>query len=205
MSPAGKKITEKLSDEALAGATGKRWAEWFALLDAWGATDRGHTEIARHLVDAEGVSGWHAQSITVGYEQERGMRQVGQSSGGDWQASASRTVNAPAERCTAAFADEGLRRRWLPDGEMEVRTHRPGVSVTADWDGGTSRISVYLTAKGPAKTQVGLGHTRLPDADAVAAYKDFWRERLGVLKTLLESEGPDPRTPPESDDRVSGG
>jgi uncharacterized protein YndB with AHSA1/START domain len=188
VSPAAKKITEKLSDTALAAATGKGWAGWFALLDAWGATERGHTEIARHLVEAEGVSGWHAQSITVGYEQERGMRAVGQSSTGDWQVSASRTVNAPAARCTAAFADEELRRRWLPEGELEVRTHRPGTSVTADWDGGTSRIEVYLTPQGDAKTRIGLGHTKLPDADAVAAYKDFWRERLAGLKTLLESE-----------------
>ncbi|MFD7321197.1 hypothetical protein ACFV9D_08905 [Streptomyces sp. NPDC059875] len=189
MTAAGRKITEKLSDEALAGATGKGWAAWFALLDAWGARDRGHTEIARHLVDAEGVSGWHAQSITVGYEQERGMRAVGQSSTGGWQVSASKTVNAPAARCTAAFADEDVRRRWLPDGELEVRTHRPGKSVTADWDGGTSRIEVYLTPKGDAKTQIGLGHTKLPDADAVSAYKAFWRERLAELKTLLESAG----------------
>ncbi|MFF8279199.1 hypothetical protein ACF05T_24255 [Streptomyces lateritius] len=187
MSPAGKRIIEKLSDEALADATGKGWADWFALLDAWGATGRGHTEIARHLVEAESVSGWHAQSITVGYEQERGMREVGQSSAGDWQLSASRTVNAPAARCTAAFADEELRRRWLPEGELEVRAHRPGKSLTADWDGGASRIAVYLTPKDAGRTQVGLGHTRLPDADAVAAYKEFWRERLAALKALLES------------------
>lgn len=187
MSPAGRKITERLSDEALTGATGRDWAAWFALLDAWDATGRGHTAIARHLVDAHGVSGWHAQSITVGYEQERGLRQVGQASDGRWQVSASRTVDVPAERCTAAFADEELRRRWLPDGELEVRTHRPGKSLTADWDGGTSRIEVYLTPKGDTKTQIGLGHTKLPDADAVAAYKEFWRERLTELKTLLES------------------
>lgn len=187
MSPAARKITEKLSDEALARATGKGWTDWFALLDTWGATERGHTEIARHLVEAEGVSGWHAQSITVGYEQERGLREVGQSSTGTWQVSVGRTVNAPADRCTAAFAEEELRRRWLPDGELEVRTHRPGRSLTADWDGGTSRIEVYLTPKGEAKTQIGLGHTKLPEGEAVAAYKAFWRERLTELKSLLEA------------------
>ncbi|WP_418956943.1 hypothetical protein [Streptomyces tritici] len=190
MSPAGRKITEKLSDEALADATGKGWAEWFALLDAWGAAGQGHTAIARHLVEAHGVNGWHAQSITVGYEQERGLRAVGQSSGGGWQASVSKTVAAPAERCTAAFADEELRRRWLPEGGLEVRTHRPGKSLTADWGGGAGRIAVHLTPKGEARTQIGLGHTKLPDAAAVAASKEFWRERLTALKTLLESEPP---------------
>lgn len=189
MSSSGRRITEKLSDASLAAATGRGWAEWFARLDAWGATARTHTEIARHLVDAEGVSGWHAQSVTVGYEQERGMREVGQSCDGDWRASASRTVDVAADRVTEAFADPELRRRWLPEGELDVRTHRPGKSLTADWDGGTSRVSVYLTPKGDTKTQIGLGHLKLPDADAVAAYKEFWRDRLTALKTLLESTG----------------
>lgn len=186
-SASGKKITEKLSGDALSASTGRDWDAWFALLDAWQATDRTHTEIARHLVETHGVPGWHAQSITVGYEQERGMREVGQSSEGDWQVSVSKTVNAPPERVTEAFSDAALRRRWLPAGELTVRTHRPATSVTADWDGGTSRISVYLTPKGPEKTQVGLGHTKLADADAVEAYKTFWKDRLTALKTLLES------------------
>ncbi|WP_406860799.1 hypothetical protein ABZO31_10205 [Streptomyces sp. HUAS MG47] len=190
MSPAGRKITEKLSDDALTAATGKGWAEWFALLDAWGAAGQGHTAIARHLVDGHGVGGWYAQSITVGYEQERGLRQVGQSSGGDWQASVSRTVAAPAERCSAAFADEELRLRWLPVGELAVRTHRPGKSLTADWDGGAGRLAVHFTPMGEAKTRIGLGHTGLPDAEAVITYKDFWREHLTELKALLESERP---------------
>ncbi|MEV8534348.1 hypothetical protein [Streptomyces sp. NPDC051211] len=181
-----KKITEKLSDQALTEETGRGWAAWFAELDAWGATGRTHTDIARHLVDAYGVSGWYAQSVTVGYEQERGMREVGQSCEGDWQASGSRTVHASAERITEAFADDTLRERWLPHADFSLRTHRPGKSVTADWDGGSSRISVYLTPKGADKTQVGLGHTKLADADAVAVYKAFWKERLGVLKSLLE-------------------
>ncbi|MEV3991113.1 SRPBCC family protein [Streptomyces sp. NPDC049837] len=185
MSPPSRRITEKLSGDALSAATGKDWAAWFAVLDAWGAATRTHTEIARHLVEAHGVPGWHAQSITVGYEQERGLREVGQSSGGDWQVSVSRTVNAPPERVTEAFTDPDVRRRWLPEGAFTLRTHRPGKSVTADWEGG-GRIALYLTPKGGPKTQIGLGHTKLPDADAVEAYKVFWKERLTELKELLE-------------------
>ncbi|MFD7261127.1 hypothetical protein [Streptomyces sp. NPDC059874] len=181
-----KKITEKLSDEALAAETGRDWSAWFAELDGWGATGHTHTEIARRLVAEYGVSGWYAQSVTVGYEQERGMREVGQSCDGDWQTSSSRTVGAAAERVTEAFTDGAVRERWLPHADFSVRTHRPGKSVTADWDGGSSRISVYLTPKGPDRTQVGLGHTKLADADAVAVYKAFWKERLDALKSLLE-------------------
>jgi hypothetical protein len=183
----GKKITEKLSGEVLNAATGKDWNGWFALLDAWAATGHSHSEIARHLVEEHTVPGWYAQSITVAYEQERGMREVGQSSEGEWQASANKTVNASAADVTDAFVDEDVRRRWLPEGDFTLRTQRPAKSLTADWNGGASRISVYLTAQDEKKTRISLGHTRLPDAEAVATYKVFWKERLAELKNLLEA------------------
>jgi hypothetical protein len=147
----------------------------------------GHTEIARHLVHAHGVRAWHAQSIANGYEQARGLRATGQTCEGDFQASGSKTVNVPPARVTDAFTDEDLRRQWLPDGDFAVRTSRPAKSVTADWDGGTSRVSVYVVAQGAAKTQISLSHTKLPDGDSMVAYKAFWKERLAGLKTLLES------------------
>ncbi|MDH2393627.1 hypothetical protein QCN29_33675 [Streptomyces sp. HNM0663] len=184
---AGRRITEQLTGEALRATTGRDWDEWFALLDGWGATGRTHAEIARHLVEVHQVPGWHAQSVTVGYEQERGMRQVGQSSSGDWQASVSKMVNASAAAVIDAFADDSIRRRWLPESGFRIRTQRPAKSLTADWDGGASRISVYLTIKGDGRIQVGLGHTHLPDAEAVAASKAFWKERLAALKRLLET------------------
>lgn len=186
---AGKKITEKLSDDVLREATGKDWPQWFAVLDAWGATSRNHTEIARHVREDHGVDGWYAQSVAVGYEQERGLREVGQSSTGAWRTSGSKTIAASPAQVIEAFADEAVRRRWLPDANLTLRTHRPAKSVTADFkdaEGTTTRISVTLTVKGPEKTVVGVGHEKLRDAAEVAAYKVFWRERLAELKSLLE-------------------
>lgn len=189
---AGKRITEKLSDETLREATGKGWPQWFAVLDAWGAATRGHTEIARHLREEHAVDGWYAQSVAVGYEQERGLREVGQSSTGDWRTSGSKTIAASAARVIESFTDDGVRGRWLPDADFTLRTHRPAKSLTADLKdatGATSRLSVGVTVKGPAKTLVGVRHEKLADAAEVAAYKAFWRERLAELKTLLESDG----------------
>lgn len=185
----GKKITEKLSDDVLREVTGKDWPQWFAVLDAWGATSRNHTEIARHVREDHGVDGWYAQSVAVGYEQERGLREVGQSSTGEWRTSGSKTIAASPAEVIEAFADEAVRRRWLPDADLTLRTHRPAKSVTADFkdaEGTTSRISVTLTVKAPEKTVVGVGHEKLRDAAEVAAYKVFWRERLAELKSLLE-------------------
>lgn len=186
----GKKITEKLTSDALRGATGKDWPQWFAVLDAWGATSRNHTEIARHVREDHGVDGWYAQSVAVGYEQERGLREVGQSSTGQWRTSGSKTIAASPAEVIEAFADEAVRRRWLPDANLTLRTHRPAKSVTADFkdaEGTTTRISVTLTVKDPEKTVVGVGHEKLRDAAEVAAYKVFWRERLAALKSLLET------------------
>ncbi|MEU5958488.1 hypothetical protein [Streptomyces sp. NPDC047525] len=189
----GKRITEKLSDEALREATGKDWPQWFAVLDAWGAVSRNHTEIARHVREDHAVDGWYAQSVAVGYEQEHGLREVGQSSTGAWRTSGSKTIEATAARVIEAFADDDVRRRWLPGVDFTLRTHRPAKSVTADFKdatGATTRISVTLTVKGPEKTAVGVGHEKLRDAAEVAAYKVFWRERLTELKSLLERSGP---------------
>jgi hypothetical protein len=71
---------QRISDEALAARTGRGWQEWFAVLDGRQATRLSHGEIATWLSEAHDVPGWWAQTITVGYEQARGMREPGQAS-----------------------------------------------------------------------------------------------------------------------------
>jgi hypothetical protein len=181
-----RRATGRMSGEAVRSRTGRGWDEWFALLDSWGARSRTHTEIARWLVVEHDVSGWWAQTVTVAYEQERGMRAPAQHGDG-FAAGASRTINVPAERLSAAFTDPRLRERWLPGATLNVRTNRPGKSLTADWDGGASRLSVYLTAKSEAKSQVAVQHQRLPDAGAAERQKAYWRDALTALKSLLEA------------------
>ncbi|HEX2058957.1 MAG TPA: hypothetical protein VHI71_11390 [Actinomycetota bacterium] len=176
----------RTSDESVRARTGRSFEEWFALLDEWGAAKRSHTEIARWLVEEQGVEGWWAQSVTVAYEQERGMRAPGQRADGTYGASASKTIAAPVARAYEAFADESTRERWLGDFELTVRTARPGKSMTAAWEDGTTRLGIGFVDKGPGKSQVSLEHGRLPDAQAADDMKAFWRERLEVLKALLE-------------------
>ena len=49
------------SSSALLSASGRDYAEWFQLLDAWGAPSRGYREIADWLL-GQGVSDWWAKS-----------------------------------------------------------------------------------------------------------------------------------------------
>ncbi|MBI2907701.1 MAG: hypothetical protein HYX92_08615 [Chloroflexi bacterium] len=54
--------------------TGKGWDEWFALLDEWGARDKGHRKTARYLLDQHGTAPWWSQAIAIRYEWDRGLR-----------------------------------------------------------------------------------------------------------------------------------
>jgi hypothetical protein len=175
------------SDDVLRANTGRTWDEWFILLDRWGAAERPHPEIARWLNEEQGVPGWWAQGVTVGYEQARGLRAPGQRRGGLFEVNASKTVAVPVDRLYEAFMDPGLRERWLPGARLEVRAATPGKSIRANWDDGSTRLVIALTARGDAKSQLALVHERVPDAEVAAELKAWWRERVAVLKEVLEA------------------
>lgn len=175
-----------MSDESLRRATGRGWREWLALLDAWGAADHAHPAIARHLSDEHGVDGWWAQTVTVGYERARGRRAIHQHADG-FTAGVSRTFPVAAERLTEFFAVEGTRDRWLDPGTLSLRRSTPGRSARFDVAGG-GRLAIFVTAKGPAKCSVALQHEKLPDAEAVARWRAFWKERLTRLGDEIPEE-----------------
>jgi hypothetical protein len=58
------------SSSALQSATGRDYAEWFQLLDAWSALGRGYREIADWLV-GQGVSDWWTQKLIVDLRDQR--------------------------------------------------------------------------------------------------------------------------------------
>jgi uncharacterized protein YndB with AHSA1/START domain len=95
-------------------------------------------------------------------------------------------VAAPVQRLFEAFDDTTLREQWLPGAVMRVRTAQAGRSVRFDWGDGASRVNVTFTALDDGKSQVAVEHDHLPDAEAAAERKSFWRERLTTLKRLLE-------------------
>jgi hypothetical protein len=172
-----------VSDEAVTRATGRDWRAWFAALDRAGAEKLSHKEIAQLLYQKLGVeSGWWSQTITVGYERARGLRDIHQKADG-YAAGVSRTFAASVDAVFAAWNDTRERRAWLAE-PCRITTSTPGKSVRIAWPDGT-RVDVYLTAKTGAKTQVAVQHTKLPDPDAVAMRKAFWKEALDRLGERL--------------------
>ena len=174
-----------VSEEAIRRRTGRGWAQWFDLLDEWGATERAHGEIARWLAEEQGTDSWGAQAVTVSYERARGLRAFGERADG-FAITASKTVAVPVERLYEAFLDESLRERWLPEGELRERTASKPKSARFDWGDGATRVNVGFIAKDEAKSAVALEHERLVDAEEAERMKAFWRDRVAALKEVVE-------------------
>ena len=172
-----------VSDEAVAAKTGRTWPEWIATLDAIDATAMEHAAIARWIHEQTGLD-WWAQTVTVGYERIRGLRDVGQRRGGAYEAGRSRTFPVPVAQLFEAFVDDATRRRWLPD-HLTIRKATPHRTVRITWNDG-SDVVAYFTPKGDAKTSVAIQHAKLPSREAADAAKALWSDRLDALAKVLK-------------------
>lgn len=176
---------ELASDEKITDVTGQGWEAWLSLLDRWGARDRNHGDTVNFLIAEHAVPGWWAQTITTGYERARGMRLKHQQPDG-FTIYASRTVGVPIGVLFDAFVNEQMRREWLIDGLMSLRTSQPDRVARFTWGDGPTRVLVTFEDKGPAKSTAAVAHERLADPDEAEAAKAAWKKRLAALKSLLE-------------------
>ncbi len=184
--PIDTKLLAGVSEEAMLQRTGRPLADWFDLLDAWGAGSRTHTEIARWLVAEHHVDGWWSQTITVGYERARGRRVLHQTAAG-FSVGVTRTVAATREEVLAAFRDPDRRAAWFPGAPLHTHAGYTGKRGRYDWTDPASKVWVDLLPKADGRTTVTVTHERLPDADAVATMKERWRSALDRLRAVLEA------------------
>ena len=173
-----------MSDEAVRAKTGCNWERWVRALDYAKATKMSHRDLAMYVYDKYEVSAWWAQTVTVGYERIRGLREIGQRRDGTYEVNKSKTIGVPIAKLYRAFGDKRTRVRWLPDARLAIRTSRREKSMRITWEDGTP-LDVYFTAKGAAKSQVNVQHRKLPNKAATAKMKAYWSERLAALGQLL--------------------
>lgn len=174
-----------MSDEAIRKGSGKTWADWVEILDAWGAADKPHKEIAQHVHDL-GVGDWWAQGVTVGYERIKGLREVGQVGDGEYQGSASKTFPVAVDRLFAAWTDETERDHWLAPGTLTFRTAQDGRSARFDLTDGSGILALWFTAKGDDKSSVQIQNDKRPSRDATVEFRKTWKAHLANLAKHLK-------------------
>ncbi len=172
-----------MRDEKMAAKTGRSWQEWVDLLDREGAASMTHGDIAR-LAQRHGAGNWWTQMVTVGYERIKGLRARGQRRGGLFEATKSRTFTVSVTRLFDAWARPSLRRRWLDDLDVRVRTATRPKSMRLQWPDGTI-VAAWFMSQGASKSTVAIAHTKLRDVAAVDAAKRSWTDRLDALRQLF--------------------
>ena len=175
----------RITDEAVAKATGRDWTQWCEALDAAGAQAMPHSDIARLVMERFRLGPWWSQMVTVGYEQLRGLRVKHQKSEG-FEISASKTLTASAERVYAAWNQDAERNRWLGQN-LRVRGATPIKTIRLAGSDGISTIDVALNPKGQSKTQVTVQHSKLKDAAEAARMKLHWAAALDRLRAAVEA------------------
>ncbi len=186
--PARKKAAKaapkpEVSDSAVLKATGKPVEHWFKVLDRF-AKSRGehsHKAAAEHLHTQHAMPEWWCQMVTVLYERARGHRDKHQRPDG-YSVSSSRTINVTLPRLYAAWGGE---KKWLEAEPYTVRKAAENKSLRITWADGTN-VEVMFYAKGAAKSQVTVQHSRLKSAAAGERMKKFWGAALDGLKAELE-------------------
>jgi hypothetical protein len=189
-----------VSDATSRAKTGRGLDHWFAVLDAFGAVERGHTAAARHLYEIHHVPGWYAQGITVAYERARGVRAVNQRRDGAYEMSVTKVVAAGTREVVAAFSEAGQRARWTTgvdpalaralSAALKAPTSK-GFIVRPDGQGryrygwGDTVVQFHLYPKPGGKAQVVVTHAKLKDAATLEARRVQWRAALSALATHL--------------------
>lgn len=171
---------------SLKETSGRDRAEWFVVLDEWGAPGREYAEIAAWMTGEQGLSKWWAQKLIVEYEQDRGLRGRGARPDGSFAGGASKTIAVPVATAYGAFVDPDRRAEWLTGVQLTERPTQSSRSARFDASDG-SRVAVTFDASGDEKCQVAVTHEGLPTAEAAEQAKLAWRKHLTTLKTHLEA------------------
>ena len=176
--------------------TGHSLDHWFAVLDRFGAVEKGHTAAARHLSDDHKVPGWYSQGITVAYERARGVRAINQRCDGEFEVSVSKVIAADTAAVIKAFTDARRRKRWIAKADPQLaaaltagvtsKTSK-GFVVRPDgqarfrykWDG--TIVQFYLLPKPGGKVSLVVQHTKLAGAGAVETRRAQWKTAFSAV------------------------
>ncbi|MCZ7557420.1 MAG: hypothetical protein M5R41_13555 [Bacteroidia bacterium] len=162
--------------------TGRRWAEWFELLDTEGAAQLSHNKIVALLKNGTSLSAWWQQMVTVSYEQARGLRDKHEKADG-YSISVTKTLTADLSYVYAHWKNGRQRMYWLTE-KFKITTARENASLRILWNDG-SRVIVDFAVTANGRCRVSVQHEKLPDRVSAERMKVYWRGRLAALAGRL--------------------
>ncbi len=192
-------MLDRISSDSVREATGRGWDDWLEALDAAGAAEWSHKEIVAYLRREHGdeTTGWWRQSLTVGYEQARGKRALGETAEAGFEVGVRRTVDASTDDVWELLTSRP--ELWLGEGVAfrtgerysvrgaagEIRVVKPGDRVRLTWQpedwAAPATMQLSLSRAQSGKTTITANAEKLPDADARDAMRVHLREALDRL------------------------
>lgn len=196
----------RVSSTSLRAETGRGWEQWVEVLDAEGAVAWDHKETVAYLErEHPEVSNWWRQSITVGYEQYRGKRVVGQTADAGFQIGVRRSIAATAMEAWELIVSRP--ELWLGEGASvpltkgatydvpaghrepratgEIRVVKPGDRLRMTWhpEGWSAPATLQLTLleTGSGRTAITAHLEKLPDAGVRDEMRERWTAALERL------------------------
>jgi uncharacterized protein YndB with AHSA1/START domain len=143
-----------------------------------------HKEIVAYLVEHYQVGPWWRQSVTVAYEQARGMRAKHEMPSG-YQISRSKTIPVSLDKLYTAWQDPAERLRWLPGVDLTFHKETPHKLLRALWTDGLTTLDIAFYEKEARKSQVVVQHNKLENAQQAEEMKAYWSEALSRLEKHL--------------------
>jgi len=199
-----------ITEAAVLRATGKGWAHWLGILDRWGAAEKGHAAAARHMAERHGLSPWWAQTVTVRFEKERGLRVRHERPDG-FSITVTRTIEVPLAEAWSAWTTAKGWNRWFTtkarlnlreggrysNGDQDAGVFRsiaPAKRLCLTWENAKhcpgTLVEVRFAAKGRGRCTVAVEHLKLASADDAAEMKQGWSWAMDSLRAWLETGTP---------------
>ncbi|HRY43999.1 MAG TPA: SRPBCC domain-containing protein [Thermoanaerobaculia bacterium] len=194
-----------VSDENAKKETGRGFAGWWTLLDAFGGPAKGRREIGNHLVNELKVDPWWSATLQVEYERHKGLVEK-DGKGKGYTICATKSLKAPPERCWELFATGKALDGWFgpenvfdlkPGGSLsnadgnaaDVRGVTPGKTIRLVWKDASAPGTPVEVKLQPAagKTTVMVTHDRLQTREEADGLRAAWGEALDRLKKLVEA------------------
>lgn len=181
-------MVKKTSTTAITKSTNRPWEKWIELLNEASAASKTHPEIAaialEYMPDECTNKEWWAQGVAIAYEQHVGQRTPGQSSAGDFQLSATETVNGDKDDALSQWVELMTEKTEVVGIPFDSG---PAVTASEKWrywkvkmaDG--SKVTVNITDKPHGRSTLSVNHSRLSTSEDIDRLKPLWRELLNYL------------------------